>query len=307
MRACCCCTARPSASVTACQRRAYTHGLVGLGVASLEALNKLWRPAPCCTPCFPHPHPHPHARTHLAEDARVRGHLLHGGAHLVKVLGHGQLGVAVRVEQAVVGVELLAVVARELGADGVERDVERAAVGLQPAQQQRSSMHEHQSVKGPEGPQGARGGGGRRLLPAAKCRAGRRACALLAWATVGSAPLWQRPLPLPLPLRSEPGLPDDQAGRHRWDATSIRPLPAHRTGAHAHGQPLRRVFHAGARTWKCCTISPNPRCRPCRDRAPSHPIPPRVARPQTQPVRHPARVRARVHVRTAPRTPAGRP
>ena len=38
---------------------------------------------------------------------------------------------AVGVEQAEVGVELAAVVAGELGANAVERDVERASVGLQ--------------------------------------------------------------------------------------------------------------------------------------------------------------------------------
>mmetsp|Transcript_27512 Transcript_27512/g.70028 ORF Transcript_27512/g.70028 Transcript_27512/m.70028 type:complete len:318 (-) Transcript_27512:443-1396(-) len=70
------------------------------------------------------------AKAQLVKDGGVRGHLLHGSADLVEVLRHGQLVVAVRVQQAKVGVELLAVVARQLRAYAVERDVERAAVGL---------------------------------------------------------------------------------------------------------------------------------------------------------------------------------
>ena len=71
------------------------------------------------------------AGTHLVEQRRVRRHLLHRRPDLVKVLGDGQLVVPVGVEQTKVGVELLAVVARQLGADGVERDVERTPVRLE--------------------------------------------------------------------------------------------------------------------------------------------------------------------------------
>lgn len=70
-------------------------------------------------------------QAHLAKERRVRRHALHRAADLVKVLRRRELVVAVRVQQAEPRVELLAVVARELGADRVERDVERAAVGLE--------------------------------------------------------------------------------------------------------------------------------------------------------------------------------
>ena len=62
-----------------------------------------------------------------------------GGEKLVKILGLRdmeekahlrQLILAMRVQQPKVGVELLTVLTRELGANAVESDVERTAVGL---------------------------------------------------------------------------------------------------------------------------------------------------------------------------------
>ena len=79
----------------------------------------------------------PHLVQHLAlpvaqlvEERLVGRALLHGVADLVKVLCAGELVVAVRVQQPKVAVQLAPVVARQLRADRVERDVECPPVGL---------------------------------------------------------------------------------------------------------------------------------------------------------------------------------
>ena len=66
----------------------------------------------------------------LGEDGLVGRALLHGVPDLVEVLRACQLMVAVRVQQPEVGVQLAPVVARQLRADAVQRDVERAPVSL---------------------------------------------------------------------------------------------------------------------------------------------------------------------------------
>ena len=80
----------------------------------------------------------PHLVQHLAlavaqlvEERLVGRALLHGVADLVEVLRAGELVVAVRVQQPKVAVQLAPVVARQLRADRVQRDVQRPPVGLQ--------------------------------------------------------------------------------------------------------------------------------------------------------------------------------
>ena len=68
--------------------------------------------------------------THLVEDRGVGGHLLHGGADLIKVLSRGQLILPVGVQQPEVGVELLAVLTGQLSTDAVQGDVQRPPVSL---------------------------------------------------------------------------------------------------------------------------------------------------------------------------------
>ena len=67
----------------------------------------------------------------------VGRHALHGLADLVEVLRDGQLHLPVRVQQAEVAVQLLAVVPRQLRADAVQRDVQRPTIGLQVSRQRR--------------------------------------------------------------------------------------------------------------------------------------------------------------------------
>ena len=85
----------------------------------------------------------PHLVQHLAlavaqlgEDGLVGRALLHGAADLVKVLRGRQLVVPVRVQQPKVAVQLAPVVARQLRADAVQRDVQRAPVRLQRPQEE---------------------------------------------------------------------------------------------------------------------------------------------------------------------------
>ena len=72
---------------------------------------------------------------YLVEDGRIRGHFLHGRSDLVKVLSLRELIVPVRVEQPKVGVQLLAVLAGELGPDAVQRDIESPSISLQRGRQ----------------------------------------------------------------------------------------------------------------------------------------------------------------------------
>ena len=66
----------------------------------------------------------------LVEERLVGRALLHGVADLVEVLRAGELVVAVRVQQPKVAVQLAPVVARQLRADRVQRDVQRPPVSL---------------------------------------------------------------------------------------------------------------------------------------------------------------------------------
>jgi hypothetical protein len=91
------------------------------------------------------------AEAQLGEDGLVRRALLHGAADLVKVLGGRQLVVPVRVQQAEVAVQLAPVVARELGADAVERDVQRAPVRLRAARGPLSALRRAAHARGQPG------------------------------------------------------------------------------------------------------------------------------------------------------------
>lgn len=62
---------------------------------------------------------------------------------VVPAAGH----LAVRVQQPEVGVQLAAVVAGELGADGVERDVQRPPVRLQDVAAMQTSVHQLLKVR----------------------------------------------------------------------------------------------------------------------------------------------------------------
>lgn len=66
-----------------------------------------------------------------AEDGLVGRALLHHRSDLVEILRHCQLSLPVRVQQPEICIQLAAVVASQLGADGIEGDVEGSAVGLQ--------------------------------------------------------------------------------------------------------------------------------------------------------------------------------
>ena len=68
--------------------------------------------------------------THLVEYGGVSWDFLHCCTDLIKVLCCCQLMVPMRVKQAKIGVELLAVLTSQLSPNRVQRDVQRSAVGL---------------------------------------------------------------------------------------------------------------------------------------------------------------------------------
>lgn len=85
------------------------------------------------TAAFPHPYPMSTTPTHctwhtlgqpflphLGEDVCICWHLLHSCPDLIKVLCNAQLIVAMGVQQPKVGVELLAIITRQLRADTAE-------------------------------------------------------------------------------------------------------------------------------------------------------------------------------------------